>query len=186
MVRAARPNPGHIALAELETLVPRLTIVTQNVDDLHQRAGSRDIVALHGAIMRSKCFAACQGEPTVIDVAALGAEEAKARPPRCPHCGAWVRPDVVWFGEVLPAGAIQRAGELAEAADVMLVVGTSGVVQPAASLPFLARQAGARLIEVNPRPSEITRAAHLWLEGPSGEILPQVVAQVRILRTRQG
>lgn len=178
LVRAAEPNPGHHALAELETLRP-LVVVTQNVDDLHQRAGSREIVALHGAIMRNKCFDACRGEPTVIEVAALPDFDPAQGPPRCPHCEGWVRPDVVWFGEALPAGALQRAAELAGAADVMLVVGTSGVVQPAASLPFLARQAGARIIEVNPRPSEITRVAHLWLEGPSGEVLPQVVALVR-------
>jgi NAD-dependent deacetylase len=182
LVRAAEPNPGHTALAELEAL-RSLVIVTQNVDDLHQRAGSREIVALHGAITRSKCFAACRGEPTVIEVAP---DEAADGPPRCPYCGAWVRPDVVWFGETLPAGALQRAAELADAADVMLVVGTSGVVQPAASLPFLARQAGAQIIEVNPRPSEITRAAHVWLEGPSGEVLPQVVARIRALLRTDG
>ncbi len=179
-VRRAAPNPAHIALAELEALLPQVVIVTQNVDDLHQRAGSRDIIALHGAIMRSKCFAACRGEPTLVEVEEL--PDAAEGPPRCPFCGSRVRPDVVWFGENLPAGALQRAAQLAEEADVMLVVGTSGAVQPAASLPFVTYRAGGQVIEINPVASEITAIAALWLEVPAGEALPSVVEAVRALR----
>ncbi len=177
LVRQAQPNPGHVALAELERWL-RVVIVTQNVDDLHQRAGSTDIIPLHGAIMRSKCFAACLGEPTLIDVAGLAGFDPAQGPPRCPHCGAWVRPDVVWFGEMLPRDALARATRLAQSAKVMLVVGTSGVVQPAASLPFLAARCGAAVIEVNPSRSEITPLAATWLAGPSGEMLPRLVQAV--------
>ncbi len=182
LVRAAQPNPGHLALAELERLLPFVVIITQNVDDLHQRAGSSDIISLHGAIMRSRCFDNCRGNPTLIDLSALPRAEAHASPPHCPYCGAWVRPDVVWFGESLPEAALRRAMSLAEQADVMLVVGTSGVVQPAASLPFVAKEHGAAVIEVNPSPGGITPIADLWLDGPSGEVLPAVAAAVRALR----
>ncbi len=184
MVRRAAPNPGHRALADLEALLPQVVIVTQNVDDLHQRAGSTDVIPLHGAIMRNKCFNACRGEPTVIDVAALAGFDPEDGPPACPYCGGWVRPDVVWFGESLPAAAFNRALQLAEAADVMLVVGTSGVVQPAARLPFVARRGGAVIVEANPVRSEITALAAVWLEAPSGQSLPQVVAALRALTGR--
>ncbi len=179
LVRQAAPNPGHVALAALEALLPQVVVVTQNVDDLHQRAGSTDIIALHGAIMRSKCFNDCQGMPTFIDLAALPPHADEEGPPCCPHCGGWVRPDVVWFGENLPRQALERALALAEAADVMLVVGTSGVVQPAASLPFVAARAGAAIIEANPQRSEITTLAEVWLDAPSGEALPRVVEALR-------
>jgi NAD-dependent deacetylase len=179
LVRKADPNPGHAALVALEPLLPQVVVVTQNVDDLHQRAGSTDVVPLHGAIMRSKCFDACQGEPTVIDVAELPDYDSVDGPPRCPHCGAWVRPDVVWYGESLSGAVLGRASDLAQTADVMLVVGTSGVVQPAASLPYVAKRAGAVVIEVNPQPSAITQLADLWLDGPSGEVLPLVVNRIQ-------
>jgi len=179
LVRQAEPNPGHRALADLEDLLPQVVIITQNVDDLHQRAGSSDIIPLHGAILRSKCFTDCQGNPTIIDVAALPDYDPQSGPPRCPHCGGWVRPDVVWFGEALSRELLERALRVAESADVMLVVGTSGVVQPAASLPFAARQRGAQIVEVNPTPGIITSIADLWLGSPAGVILPQIVAAIR-------
>ena len=169
------PNPGHYAIAALERSIPSVVVATQNIDGLHGRAGSTDVIALHGDITRHKCFADCQGNPTSIDIAALAWDRTQGLP-TCPHCGAWVRPAVVWFGEQLPPGAFARAVTLTEAADVLLAVGTSGEVQPAASLPGLARRQGARVIEVNPLPSEITRRAHLFLQGPSGEVLPAVLA----------
>jgi NAD-dependent deacetylase len=184
LARAARPNPGHYALADLEDLLPHVVVITQNVDNLHQQAGSSDVVPLHGALMQSRCFANCRGDPTIIDVEALPDYDPAAGPPRCPYCGAWVRPDVVWFGEALPQANLARAMTLAEQADVMLVVGTSGQVQPAASLPFLAKGGGARIVEVNPHPSSITAIADVWLEGPSGEMLPQVVQTIRQQRGR--
>ena len=175
LVRQAQPNPGHRAIAAFDDLLPQVAVITQNVDDLHQRAGSRDIVPLHGALMRSKCFADCRGQPTIIDVAALPDAESGSVPPRCPYCGAWVRPDVVWFGETLLVRQLDRAVQLVQSAGVMLVVGTSGVVEPAASLPRVARQNGALVIEVNPVRSGITPLADLWLPGPAGEVLPRVV-----------
>lgn len=174
LVAQARPNPGHTALAELERRFPSLAVITQNVDDLHEQAGSRDVVHLHGNIARSKCYAACRGEPTLIDVAALDYDH-EAGPPPCPHCGAWVRPDVVWFGEMLPATALSRAYDLSADCDVMLVVGTSGLVTPAANLPIVARQAGAQVIEINPDETPISHIAQLRLHGPSGQVLPQLV-----------
>ncbi len=185
LVAAAAPNPGHLALAALEHLVPQLVVLTQNVDGLHARAGSTDIVELHGRIDRYKCSGACRGEPTLIDLADVPFDDDHA--PVCPACGARVRPDVVWFGEELPGAALERAFAVAAACDVMIVVGTSGVVQPAASLPGVARDAGATVIEVNPEPSLITRKAHIFLQGPSGALLPGLVSAVRArLMSRDG
>jgi NAD-dependent deacetylase len=183
MVEAVKPNPGHYALAELETLIPQVVIVTQNVDGLHQMAGSSDVIPLHGNIRQHKCFANCQGEPTLIDVNTL-TWDRESGPPLCPHCGAFVRPDVVWFTESLPHDAFTHAIESTYEADVFLVVGTSGLVEPAASLPRLARsEANAYLIDVNPVPDELTPYVHLFLQGPSGEILPQVVMAMRDLKS---
>jgi len=179
MMHGIQPNPGHYALAALEDLLPQVVIVTQNIDGLHKMAGSTDIIPLHGNIHQHKCFANCQGDPTLIDIATLD-WDGEDRPPECPYCGSWVRPDVVWFNENLPHAELDRAVTLSKNADVMLVVGTSGVVQPAASLPYYARRYNdAFIIDVNPIPSEITPLAQVFLEGPSGEILPQVVRAMR-------
>ncbi|MFQ5593488.1 MAG: NAD-dependent deacetylase [Anaerolineae bacterium] len=168
-----QPNPGHLAIAELETLVPRVVVITQNVDNLHRRAGSTDIIELHGNIYRFKCL----DEGRRMKLNEL--EQTDDAPPHCPHCGSLVRPDVVWFGEYLPAGALERAIHESRQCDVMLVVGTSAVVQPAALLPFEAANHGASIIEVNPNPSGATRIADLFLQGPSGEVLPQVLDELR-------
>lgn len=174
LISQAQPNAGHLALAELERTFPRLVILTQNVDGLHQTAGSSDVVELHGNIWRARCFAACQ--PHAAPVVAV---DAMADPlPHCPYCGGLMRPDVVWFGEPLPAAALQRAYQVSSECDLMLVVGTSGVVFPAALLPAVARDAGARVIEVNPAPSEITLLTDLFLQGPAGVILPELVSRV--------
>ncbi|MBN1120427.1 MAG: NAD-dependent deacylase [Anaerolineae bacterium] len=181
LVSDAEPNPGHYAVAELESLVSRLVLLTQNIDNLHARAGSTDVVELHGNISRFKCSVNCQGDPTVIDLNTIDHDEDHA--PHCPYCDALVRPDVVWFGENLPAAAIDRAFAVSAQCDLMLVVGTSGIVQPAASLPMLARRSGAVVIEVNPNPSQITPLAHIFLQGPSGEVLPRLVDAVREARS---
>jgi NAD-dependent deacetylase len=174
LVKGAKPNPGHIALAQIEQRYPKTKIITQNVDDLHEQAGSKHVIHLHGNIAGNKCASDCKGVPTYIDISALDWDE-DAPPPRCPHCQAYVRPDVVWFGEMLPRHALEDASRLSQLCDVMLVVGTSGLVTPAASLPGVARDTGATIIEVNPDHSAITRIAHIKLDGPSGETLPQVV-----------
>jgi NAD-dependent deacetylase len=178
LVRNVQPNPGHYAIAALEDVLPRVLVVTQNIDSLHQMAGSSDVIELHGNLKRNKCFAKCQGEPTLIEISAL-TWDSEAGPPACPHCGSWVRPDVVWFTERLPHEMLERAISLSNEADVMLVVGTSGVVQPAAQLPYYAKRNDAFVIDVNPMEDEIAPLADLFLQGPSGEILPMVVEALR-------
>ncbi len=179
MIERARPNPGHYAISHLEDLLPQVVVVTQNIDGLHHQAGSTDIIELHGNIHRHKCAANCKGTPTPIDISQLTWDH-DAGPPHCPHCDAHVRPDVVWFSELLSPKAINRAVSVSQNADVMLIVGTSGIVQPAAALPQVARNHRAYLIDVNPGPDEIG-VADLWLEGPSGEVLPMIVQAMRIL-----
>lgn len=175
LVRAAQPNPGHFALAELERRYPTMQIITQNVDDLHEQAGSKNMIRLHGKIAASKCFFNCQGDPTLVDVSKLEWDAEKG-PPACPHCGKYVRPDIVWFGELLPTDQLRAAKEVLVETDVMLVVGTSGVVSPAAEMPALAKRYGATIIEINPVESQITAIADLWLPAPSGEILPRIIS----------
>ena len=177
LIMACQPNPGHYAVVELERLIPQVVVLTQNIDGLHAAAGSTDVVELHGNIRRSKCFANCKGSPTLVDLDTITWDKEHA--PLCPHCGAYVRPDVVWFNETLPSDALERAYRLAEQCDVILVVGTSGVVYPAASLPFIAKQNGANVIEVNPVASGITEVADVFLQGPAGEVLPQLVVALR-------
>jgi NAD-dependent deacetylase len=171
LMRPAQPNPAHYALAELERRFPSLQIITQNVDDLHERAGSHNVIRLHGCINADKCYADCQGDPTPVDVSGVAGS-----PPPCPYCGQPVRPDVVWFGEYLPLAQLDAAKIAAASCDVMLVIGTSGVVMPAADMPHLAKENGATIIEFNPVESAITPIADLWLPAPSGETLPRVVA----------
>jgi len=171
---AASPNPAHTAIAELERLLPQVSVVTQNIDGLHQRAGSSDVIELHGSMFRFKCLSE-RHTGFVLDV--FAGQDVK--PPRCPECGEPLRPDVVWFGEALPADAIDRAQALSAACDVMLVVGTSGVVYPAAALPLLAAEAGATVIDVNPERDAVAAVADTFLRGPGGEILPQLAAAVR-------
>jgi NAD-dependent deacetylase len=174
LMRPTEPNAGHFALAALQKRFPTLRIITQNVDDLHERAGSTDVIRLHGNIAKNKCFANCQGEPTPVDVSQLTWDKTSG-PPACPYCGQPVRPDVVWFGEMLPSDSLQRAADLFQITDVMLVVGTSGLVSPSAEMPGIVKANGGVVIEVNPDTSMITRIATLKLEGPSGVMLPRVV-----------
>jgi NAD-dependent deacetylase len=168
---AAQPNAGHLALATLAGRVP-LVLYTQNVDDLHERAGSPEVRHLHGRLTRFRCNR-CQGAhvPTP-------EERAADFPPRCPVCQGFVRPDVVWFGEMLPPRLLEQAWQDARTCDLMLVVGTSGLVQPAAQLPLVARAAGRMVIDVNPEPGPISRSADLYLQGASGQILPRILARM--------
>ena len=167
-LRTAQPNAGHLALGEFARRRPGvLTVVTQNVDDLHQRAGNRDASRLHGDILRDQWLDGCgRGRACEVGQAAPG------RPPRCAECGNLVRPGVVWFGEMLPAGAMDAAERAARTSKVMLVVGTSGAVWPAAGLVGRARQRGAKVVIVNPSPSEIDAEAHLLLRGTAAHLLP--------------
>lgn len=174
LVRAATPHPGYHALVALERFVPELAIVTQNVDGLHRRVGSRRVLELHGSLDRFSCVDA--RHPFPADRTPEPAADTDCEPPRCPQCGAPVRPDVVWFGEMLPEGVTAEAWDLAASCEVMLVVGTSGLVQPAAQLPFIARDARATVIEVNPELTEVSAAAHVICRGPAGAVLPALVA----------
>jgi NAD-dependent deacetylase len=167
LVAQAQPNPGHAALVELEQRVPRLTLITQNVDGLHQRAGSQRVIELHGNIARTKRF----DDQVVVEEWA----ETGEVPPRCPTTGSLLRPDVVWFGEMLPESALHAAMDAATACDLFFSVGTSGVVQPAASLPPLAQQAGATLVVINVDVTPHVSPHAYHLRGPSGMVLPALV-----------
>lgn len=184
MVAKAKPNPGHFALADIQKHKPATIIITQNVDDLHEQAGSNNVIHLHGNIAETKCFNNCQGEPTLVDLDSFEWDRDKT-PPKCPHCKAYLRPNVVWFHEMLPEPALGMAYAESTACDVMIVVGTSGLVSPASGLPKIARDTPdnpAKIIEVNPDYSMITRYAHIKLDAPSGEALPEVVEALTALQ----
>lgn len=170
-VRAAQPNAGHFALGAYVRRRPGvLTVVSQNVDDLHQRAGNTDTQRLHGDILEDRWLDACpRGRICATDRATPG------RPPRCGECGNLVRPGVVWFGESLPLAAFDAAERAAQACEVMLVVGTSGAVWPAAGLAAQARSAGALVAIVNPQPSEIDAEASVVLRGTAANLLPRLL-----------
>ncbi len=170
-MRAAEPNAGHQALGDFARRHPnRLTLVSQNVDDLHQRAGNTDTLRLHGDILQDQWLDACpQGRPCDPADAAPGA------PPRCAECGNLVRPAVIWFGELLPAATLAAAERAARECELMLVVGTSGAVWPAAGLAGLAREAGARVVVLNPHASELDSVAHWVLRGTAAALLPALL-----------
>jgi NAD-dependent protein deacetylase/lipoamidase len=169
-VAACAPNPGHLALARYETLHPEFTLVTQNVDGLHRRAGSHRVLEIHGCLFRLRCT----DDGTARDDPGAPLPEL---PPRC-GCGALLRPDVVWFGELLPEAAMGRAIEAARAAAVFLVIGTSALVYPAASLPEIALAAGAYLVEINVEATPLSARAHEVLRGPAAAVLPALLGDV--------
>jgi NAD-dependent deacetylase len=169
LVANAQPNAGHYALASAQSRFDSFELITQNVDGLHARAGSAPI-ELHGSIMRTVCLAKCgfvEGDPKRLPA---------GEPPRCPGCGDWLRPDVVWFGEMLDTATMQQAEEAAARCDVMLVIGTSGLVYPAAGLPAQALHNGAKVIIVNPQASELDGLATVVVRGPAAVELPRLFA----------
>lgn len=177
LIRAVPPNPGHLAIARWQHRLSghggRLRVVTQNIDDLHERAGAEVLAHLHGSITGYRCSACGRPaslEPPVHD----GVEQPPApeEPPRCQQCGSRIRPGVVWFGEMLPEESVDAAVTAIGEADLVLVVGTSGMVHPAASLPVIALERGIPVVEVNPEETELTHLADHVLRGPSGEVLP--------------
>jgi NAD-dependent deacetylase len=169
-VRQAEPNPGHLALVELDRRIAEFTLITQNVDDLHRRAGSQQVLELHGNLFRAKCF----DEDRPVE----NWSDREEIPPRCPRCGALLRPDVVWFGEMLPASVLRAAKQAAANAEVFFSIGTSALVYPAADLPFTALHAGATVVEINPQPTPLSPRVTFSLNGPAGVILPALVARV--------
>ena len=176
-VLQAQPNPAHRAIAALAERVPKLTLITQNVDDLHERAGSRDVIHLHGSLHAPRCFA-CGRPHAISEVPEEPAEGRRLEPPRCQRCNGKVRPGVVWFGEALPEAALRAAFKAAGECDVLLSIGTSGVVQPAASIPQLALQAGATVAHINPQPSGQGGAREFSLAGAAGVVLPELLGQL--------
>lgn len=169
LVSGAKPNEGHFALAALERHVPRVSLITQNVDGLHQIAGSSDVIELHGNIRRTKC-SSCGIEVVEFD-------EIGSKPPRCPACDAYLRPDVVWYGENLPEQALARAFRAALDCNIFFSIGTSALVQPAASLPIEALQHGATVVEINPQRTPLSTYVTFRIAGPSGIVLPELLRQ---------
>lgn len=176
LVAEAKPNPGHFALAEMENLFPHFHLITQNVDGLHQRAGNRNVIELHGNITRTKCFT----EGTIVS----SWKDTGDVPPQCPHCGGPLRPDVVWFEEPLPEAEMEAAMQATQNCDVFLSIGTSTVVYPAASLPFEALRSGATVIEINPQPTPFTAQAHFVFPGAAGVVLPELLANLKSKSTK--
>ncbi|HUI36640.1 MAG TPA: NAD-dependent deacylase [Gaiellaceae bacterium] len=172
MLTDAQPNPAHIALAELEQHGLVQAVVTQNIDRLHERAGSREVVEVHGSIRTATC-PGCGARYALEQVLALLAE---ADAPACPACGEIVKPDVVFFGELLPPEAIDRAYKLARAAALMLVVGSALEVYPIAGLPEETLAAGGKVAIINRGPTQYDGRANLRIDGNAGEVLPAVVA----------
>ncbi|MFN2187989.1 MAG: SIR2 family NAD-dependent protein deacylase [Candidatus Promineifilaceae bacterium] len=170
LISKADPNAGHLALVDMESLAPQFTLITQNVDGLHGRAGSSSVIELHGNIMRSKC---------TVDSELFEADETSQDLPRCPSCGALLRPDVVWFGESVPLAAFNKALRAAQGCNLFLSVGTSSFVQPAASLPLEARNAGAITIEINIQETVITPYFDYSLTGSAALLLPALVGTMR-------
>lgn len=168
----ARPNPGHTGLTELEKLGILKSVITQNVDGLHQMAGTRDVIEFHGNFAWQRCLDCnCSIETARVDL--------RHMPPRC-GCGGILRPNCIFFGELIPHQELIRSQQLSADCDVMLVIGTSATVQPAAGMPFIAKQRGAVIIEINPEPTPLTaQISDLPLMGSAGSIVPQLVASVR-------
>jgi NAD-dependent deacetylase len=178
IIGRAEPNAAHLALARLQTRFASFTLITQNVDGLHQRAGSTGVVELHGNIWRARCARGCgvvrqhgAGDGPAHD------EAATDRLPTC-DCGALLRPDIVWFGEALDERHVEAAVTAARTADVFLAVGTSALVYPAAGLPLVAARAGATLVEINPHDTPLSPLAAIVLRGPAAAVLPALEARL--------
>jgi NAD-dependent deacetylase len=163
-VAAAQPNGAHHAIARLQARIPGAVLITQNVDGLHQRAGSREVIEFHGNLFRNRCRDC--GHET------LNPDPELEAPPACPRCGERMGPGVVWFGETIPAEALKRAWRHSMTAEVFLSIGTSGQVYPAAQLVELARGSGAVIVEVNTAPTPLSASADQVLRGPAGVLLP--------------
>jgi NAD-dependent deacetylase len=171
LVARAEPNPGHLAIAKLAEIVPKLTLITQNVDGLHQRAGSPDVVEFHGNLFTDRCF-------TEGVVVSDGDDAAEV--PVCTTCGGMLRPGVVWFGEAIPPEALETAAAAAGNCDVFLSIGTSSVVWPAAGLAETAKANGATVIEINPDTTPQSTQSHHCIQGKSGEVLPELISSLTL------
>ncbi|UCF29863.1 MAG: NAD-dependent deacylase [bacterium] len=168
LVRQADPNPAHSALAEMENRIPHFVLITQNVDGLHMRAGSGNVLEMHGNINRARCCS-CDNRIQLTDESGVL---------DCARCGSLMRPDIVWFGESLDPDILAQSYRAAGTADVFVVAGTSSVVQPAASLAFSVKEAGGFVLEINLDPTPLTGAADITVLGKAGEVLPELVKRM--------
>ena len=173
LIERVHPNPGHEAVAAIEAHAPHTVVVTQNVDDLHERAGSRAPIHLHGSSFAPRC-ADCS-RPAPVTPSDEPEEGRRLAPPRCAGCGGPIRPGVVWFGEALPADALEAAVQAATECDVLLTIGTSGLVYPAADIPVVAARFGATVIQINPQPTPLDAVATISLHGTAATLLPTLV-----------
>ncbi len=173
VIRQSTPNAAHHSLAKMATLANKLTLITQNVDDLHERAGSDDVIHVHGEIMKSKCFVCHRDQAHETDLES--AIYHRIEPPICAHCGGYVRPKVVWFYESLCEEKWSQATKAAETCDLFLCIGTSGEVMPAASLPELAKQKGAMVVQINPEPNDIDDFADFNFHQNAAEFMPRLL-----------
>jgi NAD-dependent deacetylase len=169
-IKSVRPNPGHYALVEMENKIPEFTLITQNVDGLHRMAGSKNVLELHGNILRVRCSECGTFTET------WGSDLESV--PRCEYCNGLLRPDVVWFGESLPRAELEAAVSAARKSQVFFSIGTSGVVQPAAALAHAARNNGSVVVEINAEPTPLTPKVDFAFHGKSGEILPELIRAV--------
>ncbi|MFH0734864.1 MAG: NAD-dependent deacylase [bacterium] len=167
-----RPNPGHLAIAQSENIFENVTVITQNVDNLHRRAGSKNVLELHGNIEKNYCI---KCKKRYDDLKTTNDKKAH----KCTICGGLIRPDIVWFGEMLPQDVFDDSEKAAKKCDVCFVVGTSAVVFPAANIPILAKRYGAVIVEINIEKTDMTAFAHYSLFGTSGIILPELLKQVK-------
>jgi NAD-dependent deacetylase len=177
IVEKTQHNDGHRALAEMEQLFDSFHIITQNIDGLHQKAGSKNVIEIHGNIMHNYCID-CKKEYSVEEFDAIY-EHNSEHIPRC-SCGGLIRPDVVWFGEQLPKEALEKAFQVSEKADLFLSIGTSAQVRPASDLPIVALQNGSFLMEINAGKTGLTSYTHLNITGKSGKILPELLKEIKL------
>ena len=178
-VLAAQTNAAHRAIAELASCGREVTLVTQNVDDLHERAGSTDVLHLHGGLQQPRCHTCGAGHQLPVQATCEPEGGRRLAPPQCEHCGGQVRPGVVWFGEALPSAALEAAFAAAADCDLLLSVGTSGVVYPAAQVPEIALRAGAAVLHINPQPQLLGGGREWALAGMAAEVMPALVALLR-------
>ncbi len=175
IIRNASPNRGHLSITQMQYYFKEVVVVTQNVDNLHKRAGNKEVYELHGNIEINRCLRCGK-----LFYPPMFEQDEKA--PRCPDCGGLVRPNVVWFGEPLPEDVLKSAQEAASNCDTCFTVGTSAVVYPAALIPTIAKSSGAYVVEININKTEFSNYAHLSLIGKSGEILSEILELVKEVR----
>ncbi|AEH24327.1 NAD-dependent protein deacetylase [Pyrococcus yayanosii] len=177
LIAKARPNRAHYALAKLEEMGILKAVITQNVDDLHREAGTKNLIELHGNIFRVRCTS-CDYRENLKESCSLE-EFLREELPKCPNCGSLLRPDVVWFGEPLPEEELSEAFKLARRADLILVIGTSGLVYPAAYIPYIVKENGGIVIEINVEESALTPIADIFLRGKAGEVMGTLLEEVK-------